>query len=207
MSDYVNQERMMSGGEGKAAGRSPARQNVNSVVITAFFAAVIFLGIQSFRIPLPAAVGTPFLHFGHIFVMLAIVCLGGKRSAAAGVMGLVIFDVLNGYLHAIPNVFVSTIIKCLFVGFLFSILKKRAGGKLRGEYPAAVFCAAVYGVTNIVVDFIWSVSELVLLGSTFSAALAAEITSIPATIINAGFTVLGIALLYIPVVTAYRRIL
>lgn len=207
MSDYVNQERMMNGGEGKAAGRSPARQNVNSVVITAFFAAVIFLGIQSFRIPLPAAVGTPFLHFGHIFVMLAIVCLGGKRSAAAGVMGLVIFDVLNGYLHAIPNVFVSTIIKCLFVGFLFSVLKKRAGGKLRGEYPAAVFCAAVYGVTNIVVDFTWSVSELVLLGSTFSAALAAEITSIPATIINAGFTVIGIALLYIPVVTAYRRIL
>ena len=36
---------------------------IKSVVMTAFFAAVIFLGIQSFRVPLPAAVGTPFLHF------------------------------------------------------------------------------------------------------------------------------------------------
>ena len=43
-----------------------------SIVITAFFTAIVFLGIQSFRIPMPAAVGTPFLHFGHIFVMLAI---------------------------------------------------------------------------------------------------------------------------------------
>ena len=39
--------------------RGQVHTNVTSVVMTAFFAAVIFLGIQSFRIPLPAAVGTP----------------------------------------------------------------------------------------------------------------------------------------------------
>lgn len=174
--------------------------------MTAFFAAIIFLGIQSFRIPLPAAVGTPFLHFGHIFVVLAIICLGAGRSAVAGVLGLVIFDILNGYLHSIPNVFVSTIIKCLLVGTVYGILKKKAQGDSRKEYACAVGCAALYGVTNIVVDFIWSVGELILLGSTFSAAVAAEITSIPATIINAGFTVIGILILYKPVVMAYRRV-
>ena len=42
--------------------------STKKIVMTAFFAAIIYLGIQSFRIPLPAAVGTPFLHFGHIFV-------------------------------------------------------------------------------------------------------------------------------------------
>jgi uncharacterized membrane protein len=174
---------------------------------TAFFAAVIFLGIQSFRIPLPAAVGTPFLHFGHIFVMLAIVCLGAGRSTIAGVLGLIIFDVLNGYIHAIPNVLVSTIIKCLLVGTIFSILKKRADGNTKKEYGSAVLCAAIYGITNIVVDFIWSVAELVILGSTLSAAITAEITSIPATMINAVFTVIGIAILYVPVASAYKRIL
>lgn len=174
--------------------------------MTAFFAAVIFLGIQAFRIPLPAAVGTPFLHFGHIFVVLAILCLGAKRSTAAGVLGLVIFDILNGYLHAIPNVFVSTIIKCMLVGTVYEHLKKRAQGDHRKEYACAVGCAALYGVTNIIVDFIWSVGELLLLGNTFGAAVAAEITSIPATIINAGFTVIGITILYKPVVMAYRRV-
>ena len=85
--------------------------NTKSIVMTAFFAAIIFIGIQAFRIPMPAAVGTPFLHFGHIFVMLAILMLGPVRSSISGVIGLVVFDILNGYAHAIPNVFVSTIIK------------------------------------------------------------------------------------------------
>ena len=47
------------------AGRIMNDNKVKNLVITAFFTAITFLGIQSFRIPLPAAVGTPFLHFGH----------------------------------------------------------------------------------------------------------------------------------------------
>lgn len=180
--------------------------STKKIVMTAFFAAIIYLGIQSFRIPLPAAVGTPFLHFGHIFVMLAVLMLGPKLSTVAGVLGLLVFDVLNGYIQAIPNVFVSTIIKCLLVGMIFQSLKKKAQGDAKKEYGYAVLCAAIYGITNIIVDFIWSTVELVVLGSSWSAALAAEITSIPATIINAGFTVVGIAILYVPVKKAYQRI-
>lgn len=42
------------------AGRTMNDNKVKNLVITAFFTAITFLGIQSFRIPLPAAVGTPF---------------------------------------------------------------------------------------------------------------------------------------------------
>jgi uncharacterized membrane protein len=163
------------------------------------------LGIQSFRIPMPAAVGTPFLHFGHIFVMLAVLCLGPKRSAAAGVLGLVIFDLLNGYIHAIPNVLVSTIIKTLVIGALFLLLKKQANGNQKKEYVYAVICAALYGILNIVLDFVWNTVELVIAGSNLQAAITAELASIPATMINAVFTVIGIAVLYVPVREAYRR--
>ena len=180
-------------------------KKTRSIVITAFFAAVVFLGIQSFRIPMPAAVGTPFLHFGHIFVMLAVLCLGPKRSAAAGVLGLVIFDLLNGYIHAIPNVLVSTIIKTLAIGALFLLLKKQANGDQKKEYVYAVICAALYGILNILLDFVWNTVELVIAGSNLQAALTAELTSIPATMVNAAFTVIGIAVLYAPVKEAYRR--
>lgn len=180
--------------------------STKTIVMTAFFAAVIYLGIQSFRIPLPAAAGTPFLHFGHIFVMLAVLLLGAKLSTVAGVIGLLVFDILNGYIQAIPNVFVTTVIKCMLVGLIFQALKKKANGDAKKEYMYAIICAAIYGVTNIIADFIWSTVELVVLGSSWSAALAAEITSIPATIINAGFTVVGIALLYVPVKKAYLRV-
>ena len=69
------------------------------------------------------------MHFGHIFVVLAILCLGPKGSAVAGILGLVIFDVLNAYMHAIPNVLVCTLIECLSVGNLFLLLKRRAEEK------------------------------------------------------------------------------
>lgn len=72
---------------------------VKNLVITAFFTAITFLGIQSFRIPLPAAVGTPFLHFGHIFVVMGLLLQGGKRGAVSGTLGLTIFDMLNGYMQ------------------------------------------------------------------------------------------------------------
>ena len=176
-----------------------------STVITAFFAAIVFLGIQSFRIPMPAAVGTPFLHFGHIFVVLAILCLGPKGAAIAGVLGLVIFDLLNGFVHAIPNVLFSTLVKTLVVGALFLLLKKQAKGDSKKEYVFALLCAAVYGLLNIALDFVWNTAELVILGSSLSAAITAELTSIPATVINSVFTVIGIAVLYPPVKAAYRR--
>ena len=181
--------------------------HTRSVVITAFFAAIVYLGIQVFRIPMPAAVGTPFLHFGHIFVMLAILFLGPKGSAIAGVLGLVIFDLLNAYVHAIPNVFVCTLIKCLVVGNLFLLLKKRANGNAGKEYGFAVLCSVVYGLLNIILDFIWNTVELVIMGSSFHAAVTAELTSIPATMINSVFMVAGIAVLYPPVKAAYRRVI
>lgn len=63
------------------------------------------------------------------------------------------------------------------------------------------------GITNIILDFLWSTAELVIAGSSLNAALIAELTSIPATIINAAFTVAGIAILYAPVHSAYQRII
>ena len=53
-----------------AEGKTNHNDKVKNLVITAFFTAITVLGIQSIRIPLPAAVGTPFLHFGHIFVVM-----------------------------------------------------------------------------------------------------------------------------------------
>lgn len=54
------------------AQKNSTQNNVKAMVITAFFAAITFLGIQSFRIPMPAAIGTPFVHFGHIFVVMGV---------------------------------------------------------------------------------------------------------------------------------------
>ena len=150
---------------------------VKNLVITAFFTAITFLGIQSFRIPLPAAVGTPFLHFGHIFVVMGLLLQGGKRGAVSGTLGLTIFDMLNGYMQDAPKTFVETAVKCLIVGALFMMLKKKADGDKKKEYGAAVVCAFIYGCINVIMEFTMSTIAMMMVGSGFAAAAVAAFTS------------------------------
>lgn len=184
--------------------RQTTKISTKTVVMTAFFAAITFLGIQAFRIPLPAAVGTPFVHFGHIFVVMGVLLQGGKRGAVSGTIGLVVFDLLNGYLHAMPQVFVETIVKCLIVGSVFAFWKKKH--EEQQEYMGAVICSIIYGCMNILIEFIMGIVQMVIVGSEFRAAVVASATSIPATIINVVFLVAGITVLYKPVKKVYQRI-
>ena len=178
---------------------------IKNLVITAFFTAITFLGIQAFRIPLPAAVGTPFLHFGHIFVVMGLLLQGGKRGAVSGTLGLTIFDLLNGYVQDAPKTFVETAVKCLIVGAIFVVLKKKADGDKKKEYGAAVLCAVIYGCINIILEFLMGTLAMVMVGSGLGAAAVAAFTSLPATVINAVFMVIAIAVLYEPVKRVYVR--
>ena len=68
---------------------------------------------------------------------------GGKRGAVSGTLGLTIFDMLNGYMQDAPKTFVETALKCLIVGALFVMLKKKTAGDKKKEYGAAMICAVV----------------------------------------------------------------
>ena len=150
--------------------RQSSTINLKTIVTAGFFAAVTFLGIQMFRIPLPAAVGTPFVHFGHIFVVLGVLLQGGKKGAVSGTIGLVLFDLLNGYVQAIPQVFIETIVKCLILG---AILKHFVKGKddKKTEYRAVTIGVFVYAVMNIVIEFVMGTITLLIAGSGVNAAL------------------------------------
>ena len=180
--------------------------HVKAMVITAFFAAITFLGIQSFRIPLPAAIGTPFVQFGHIFVVMGVLLQGGKRGAVSGTLGLIIFDILNGYMQDVPQVFIETVVKCLIVGAVFMILKRKAQQDQKKEYGYAVICAVIYGCMNVVIELTMGTIRMMLLGSGLAAAFAGSLASIPATVINAVFMIIAIAVLYQPVKRIYNRI-
>ena len=108
----------------------------------------------------------------------------------------------------VKDLFVGLLKATIFgvvIGALFLLLKKQANGNQKKEYIYAVICAALYGILNILLDFVWNTVELVIAGSNLQAAITAELTSIPATMFNAVFTVIGIAVLYAPVKEAYRR--
>ena len=98
-----------------AAGKTIHNDKVKNLVITAFFTAITFLGIQSFRIPLPAAVGTPFLHFGHIFVVMGLLLQGGKRGAVSGTLGP---------FTSLPATVINAVFMVIAIAVLYQPVKK-----------------------------------------------------------------------------------
>lgn len=174
------------------------------MLMCAFFAALTFLGIQMFRIPLPAAVGTPFVHFGHIFVVMGVLLQDGKRGAISGTLGFIIFDLLNGFIVDIPQVFIETIIKCLIIGWIMQRFKKRARQD-KTVYKKVFVCAIVYGVMNVVIELVAGTIKLLLFGSGVSAAVLGSLTSLPATVINSVFMIVVVGIIYQPVEKILRK--
>lgn len=167
--------------------------NITDIVLVGLFAAITLLGIQLFRIPLPAAVGSPFIHFGNSFAVLGFLLLGGKRGALAAAIGLGLFDVLNGYGFYAINTIVANVVVATVVTVVFTLF--RCNDKNLGIIALA---AASGGLAHIAYDLIFDTIFKILEGSQFKPAAIAAFASIPATAINAVSTVIIVTLLYIP---------
>ena len=73
--------------------RSPFMQTV----LIAMFAALSFVAIWLIRIPYPAPVGNPFIHFGNMVTILAALLIGGWQGGLSGSIGMGLFDIVGGY--------------------------------------------------------------------------------------------------------------
>ncbi|KRN06246.1 membrane protein [Liquorilactobacillus sucicola DSM 21376 = JCM 15457] len=171
-----------------------ASSGVASIVLVGLFAAITYLGIQFFRIPLPAAVGAPFIHFGNSLVVLAVLFLGFYKGAIAGSIGLGIFDVLNGYAAEAPIIIIEVFVVALVVTQSFRLVKYNDSKILN-----ITLVAVAAGVTKVILSFIEGVIKLLLGGSGLGAAVTSSFLSLPATVINSISTVIIVSLLYIPV--------
>lgn len=170
------------------------------MILVGLFAAIIYLGIQFFRIPLPAAVGAPFLHFGNIFFLLSVLLLGSKKGALSGCIGFILFDVLNGYVMVIPKVAVLTLLMAFAAGTIFNTLNAK-GKTLLGVFLATLVAFLI----SLTGDLIYDTVFMLLAGSGFGAALWAAFTSLLATVINSVFGIIAIMILYVPLRTTLDK--
>lgn len=170
-----------------------SNQNKKAYEITmiALFAAVTFLGIQVFRIPVPAAVGVPFLHFGNIFLLLGALLMGGKKGAWAGAIGFAVFDILNGYVMVMPKVVVIAILMSLVASRLFNGCKAQIGAR-----KAIILSTTVAFLISLAGDFLYDTGTLLFAGSRLGPAMWAALTSLFATLVNSVFGVIVVTLLY-----------
>ncbi|WP_353947521.1 ECF transporter S component [Sporolactobacillus sp. Y61] len=165
---------------------------VSDIVLVALFAAITYLGISLFRIPLPAAIGAPFIHFGNSLVVLSALLLGGTRGGIAGAIGLGLFDLLNGYASTSPVTALMALIIAAIVTGSFRLFGRR------DTVLHILFVAIIAGASKIILEFIYHVILALLSGSAFGPAVIASITSQLATSINAVSTVIIVTILYFP---------
>lgn len=59
---------------------------------------------------------------------------------------------------------------------------------------------------NVLIELVMGTVKMMILGNGLAAAIAGSVISIPATVINAVFMVIAIAILYQPVKKVYGRI-
>lgn len=169
------------------------RTNQNSlraIVLTGLFAAIIYIGIWVLRIPIPAMVGRPFIHFGNTLTAVAILTLGLRNGMLAGIIGLGGFDILNGYaatswLTMLEVVIVALVISGLFKAFNYQDSRRNI-----------ITLAIVAGVTKIFTSYCTSIVEALMAGTVFKVALVASFFSLPATVINSISTAICTPLLY-----------
>ena len=70
----------------------------------------------------------------------------------------------------------------------------------------AIISAVIYGCMNVLIELVMGTVKMMILGNGLAAAIAGSVISIPATVINAVFMVIAIAILYQPVKKVYGRI-
>ncbi|MDF7639500.1 ECF transporter S component [Lactobacillus sp. ESL0791] len=176
------------------------KNSLAALTMTGLFAAIIYIGIWVLRIPIPAMVGRPFIHFGNTLTAVAILFLGFRNGMLAGIIGLGSFDILNGYaatswLTMLEVVVVATVISSIFKAFNYQDTKRNI-----------IIIAIVAGITKIFTTYCVSIVEALMIGTNLKAALIASFLSLPATVVNSITTAIMTPILYFAVRKFYRSV-
>lgn len=166
------------------------KNSLQALIFTGLFAAIIYIGIWVLRIPVPAMVGRPFIHFGNTLTAVAILYLGYRNGMIAGIIGLGGFDLLNGYAATSWLTALEVIVIALVVNTGFNLFQRD------DRASHIVILGIVAGLMKIVTTYAVSIVEALMVGTSFKVALINSFLSLPATVINSISTAILVPILY-----------
>ena len=172
-----------------------SRHSLKNIIFPGLFAAIIYIGISLLRIPIPAMVGRPVIHFGNPLMVLAILFLGGRLGgfAAGG------FDLLNGYAATSWLTALEAIVMAIVVSALVKAFKHQD----KPQYIITI--AIVAGLTKIVTSYLTGIVEALMVGTILKTAVVGAFLSLPATVINSIATAIIVPILYFMLRPLFKR--
>lgn len=176
-----------------------SRNSTRNLVFIALFATLTIIG-TSIRVPMPATIGNPFVHLGNTVVLLAILLLGFTKGSLAGGIGFFLFDIFNGFAVEAPYFF----IECFVVGAATCLVWKLF--KYHDHPFYKLFLPILAGcVAKIIITYLKNLVEAMIMGSSFSVAAAASVSTLFPSLINVITTMILVSILYYPLKKLLRR--
>ncbi|MBP2622201.1 ECF transporter S component [Streptococcus panodentis] len=162
--------------------------DVRSLAFLSIYAALIFVSIQFFRIPL----GAQFVHLGNALVVIAFLLFGLYQGFLAAAVGLAVFDLLNGYAAEIPVILLEAAAVGLVVYLVYDRLFQEKDQPLQ-ILTVAVGAALIKILLNLVR---YALINILAANLPLDQALLASIDKIAGTFGSAAVTVIAVPILY-----------
>lgn len=96
--------------------------STKKIVSTALFAALVFLATTFFKIEIAPRT---MVHMGNAMVVVGFLVLGTRYGMLAAVLGLGLFDILNGYFSSMHFIMFETILVVSALSVVYRLLKQK----------------------------------------------------------------------------------
>lgn len=190
----------------------PERQpvKVRTLTLAAMFAALCYVGFVYLGIKIPVSLdaGSPKLHMGNVFCVLAALILGGFWGGMAGAVGMTIADLTTEYVTSAPKTFLLKLGIGLVTGLIAHKVFQLSRDKARKvSLPVATVLSCTAGMAfNVVADpLVGYYYKMYVLGVPQKAADIWLKIGTATTAVNAVIAVIAATLFYLALRPALKR--
>ncbi|MEW9124394.1 MAG: ECF transporter S component [Thermotaleaceae bacterium] len=164
------------------------KEKTKDLVVTSLLIALVFIATKFINLRLPISINGGLIHLGNTMLFTAALVFGKKKGAAAGAVGMGLFDVVSGWMLWAPFTFIIRGIMGYMIGSI-AYAKGRNGNHMLWNL-IAIFFSGLWMIGG------YYITEGVLYGNWI-----APVTSIPGNVLQ---ILMGI-LLGLPLAAALKR--
>ncbi|WRS26427.1 ECF transporter S component [Oscillospiraceae bacterium MB08-C2-2] len=157
------------------------RFDLYDIVLVGVMAAICFATTVFLKITIPTPAGPVMLKLGNVFCLLAGLLFGGLRGGLAAGIGSALYDLTDPLFVADTPL---TFIRFFLMAFLCGVIAQWGNRNKKG-FAVNILAATVGSAFSLAFYWVKNITELVLAGSVFSAAVTAATVKLVVSGINA----------------------
>lgn len=177
------------------------RKTLRKMVFTAVMASFVFVATYFLKLRIPTPTGYTMLKMGNVLCVLSGMLFGPVCGGLAAGIGSALYDLTD---PAFASGALTTFFRFFVMGFLAGLISHL--GKANGERTKRNLAAAIIASLSYVLLYIGEkVGLMMLAGSAFIPAVAANSTRLFTSLTNAAVAIVGSMLLVKPIRKALKR--